>query len=482
MSISGSSVHKKIKEKIQKVESQSEELVSQLYQTEQNLTNLTAERENCYISLAAHYLPELDSQAIQTTLKEVREDVERVFREKQERRSTIEGLMKDNRKKNHKLEEEIDTVTEQIEQQAQNRDKTLKLISEDLQKDANYTQRDEEAKKAEARLQQHKKRVEEVEGESSKKLPTFEKSKIFSYFLRNGYGTTEYQRRGLRKRLDSWAAEKINFDENKKCYDFLKSMPEMMKQEVARRQEELDNAVLEMKNIESRVEKQHGLPEIVGRAEGLMNKRQIVIEKDKKQDEQYVTYVKEREEIDSKKDPYYIQAVQQIKSFLKGEKIADLMSKARQTKGAEDDRLLGRIDNIDAKIRELKDRAKHTMSDRDSISKKLDEIRGIEKRFRSRDYEGSCSYFPDSFDVNELLTGYILGKVTSSDITKQIDSSQATRTPSYHSSSDYSSSHRSSHSSDNDDDHSSSSGFGGFDSFSSGGGFGGGGFSSGSGF
>ena len=274
MSISGSSVHKKIKEKIQKVESQSEELVSQLYQTEQNLTNLTAERENCYISLAAHYLPELDSQAIQTTLKEVREDVERVFREKQERRSTIEGLMKDNRKKNHKLEEEIDTVTEQIEQQAQNRDKTLKLISEDLQKDANYTQRDEEAKKAEARLQQHKKRVEEVEGESSKKLPTFEKSKIFSYFLRNGYGTTEYQRRGLRKRLDSWAAEKINFDENKKCYDFLKSMPEMMKQEVARRQEELDHVVSEMEGIESDVEKRHGLPKIVARAEKLMNKRQ----------------------------------------------------------------------------------------------------------------------------------------------------------------------------------------------------------------
>ena len=106
----------------------------------------------------------------------------------------------------------------------------------------------------------------------------------------------------------------------------------------------------------------------------------------------------------------------------------------------------------------------------------MEEIRGIEKRFRSRDYEGSYSTFSSGFDINTLLVGYMLGKMTSSDINRQIDSSQDTQTPSYHSSSDYSSSHRSS--GDSND-----SGFGGFGEFSGGGGFGGGGgFSSGNGF
>lgn len=383
--------------------------------------------------------------------------------------------MKENRERNHKLEEEIDIATTQIEQQAQERDKTLQLIGGGLQKDKDYLQRDEEAKKSEARLQQYKKRVEEVEEEASKKLPAFEQNKIFSYLLRVDYGTTQYNRQGLRKRLDSWVAEKVNFSENKKCYDFLKSMPEMMKQEVARRQEELDKVVSEMEEIESRVEKQHGLPEIVARAEKLMNQRQTSIEKDKREDEQYATYVREREEIDSKKDPYHLQAVQKIKGFLEGEQIADLKTRARQTKGTEDDKLVDRIDNIDTKIQELKDKAKYVRTERDATATRLDGLRKIEKRFRSRDYEGSYSSFSDGFDVNTLLIGYMFGKITSSDINKQIDSSQHTRTPSYHSSSDYSSSHESSHSS--------SSGFGGFGSFSSGGGFGGGGgFSSGRGF
>jgi len=475
MSISGNLVHGEIKGKIREIESESEHAASQLYKIEQDITVLTVEREDHYCSLAAHYLPELDAEAVRFTLREIREDVERVFREKQERRIDLEKLMKENRKKNCRLEEEIDATTTQIEQQAQERDKTVKAIAEDLQKDGKYTQMDEEAKKAEARLQQNNQRISEVEEEARRKLPAFEQNKLFSYLLRTGYGTFQYEGSGLRKRLDSWAAGKVNFTENKKCYDFLKSMPEMMKQEVARRQEELDRIVSDLKRIESRTEKQQGLPEIVARAEKLMTQRQDLIEKDKKQDEQHASYAREREEIDSKKDPYHVRAIEKIKTFLKGEQIADLKSRAKQTEGTEDDKIADRIGYIDLEIRELKDKAKGVRAERDVLATKLDDVRKIEKRFRERDYEGSYSSFSDGFNVTHLLVAYMLGTMSKSDIDRKIDSSQSTRTPRYHSSSDYSSSDRSSGSSS----HSSSS----FGSFSSGGGFGGGGgFSSGHGF
>ena len=201
-----------------------------------------------------------------------------------------------------------------------------------------------------------------------------------------------------------------------------------------------------------------------------MSQRQSLIEQDKKKDEKYAPYVNERKEIDSKKDPYHIQAVQKIKSFLKAEEIADLRSRARQTKGTEDDKIVDRIDEIDIKVREFKDKAKGIKLERDTISKRLDGLRRIEKRFRSQDYDGSYSTFSGGFDINTLLIGYMLGKIDSSDINKQIDSSQHTRSHSYPSSSDYSSSHSS---------HDSYSSGG---SFSSGSGFGGGGFSSGRGF
>ena len=474
MSISGSSIHKKIKTQINEVEEQSEILERELYQIEKTLTSLTAKREDCYVHLAFHYLPELDAKAVQSTLREVRMEVEGVFKEKQEKRNDLERLMKENRKTNKKLEEKLEITTTQITQLSQQRDNTAELIFQDLQKNAKYAQINQEAKKSEARLQQNKNRIEEIERESEKKLPAFEQNKLFSYLIKVDYGTIQYQRNGLRKRLDSWVAEKVDFDKNKKCYDFLKSMPELMKQEVERKQKELDAVVAEMKGIESEAEKEHGLPKIISQAEKLIAQKKELIVQDKEQDAQYAVYTKYREEIDGKKDSYHLQAVQHIKDFLKGQQIVDLKTMARQTRGTEDDVLVDEIEGIDTKVRELKDKSKSVKSERNILSKRLEGIKDIDQRFRSKNYDGGRSTFKSGFDIDELLTGYVLGQRTTGDINSEIDHYQhTTPAPTYRSSSDYHSS-----------DYSSGSGYSSpsSDSFSSGGGFSGGGFSSGSGF
>lgn len=470
MSTKGKKVYEEIKEKMQELEAQSQAAASQIYGFEQRLNNLSTEREDCYVLLATNYLPELDAKNVQNTLREVRKNVERIFTEKQEKRKNLEGLMDENRKGNQELEREIDSNTNQIDHLSQERDKILGRVSEDLQKDKDYSQKDEKAKKAEARLQQDKRRVQEVEMESERKLPAFERNNLFNYLIRNGYGTAQYQGRELKKRLDAWVAGKVKFEANKECYNFLKSMPEFMRLEVERRQEELDEIVSEMVKMERSAEEQYGLPKIVVQAEKLISRRKILVTRDKEQDEQHASYLKERGEMDGKKDPYHIQAVQRIKQYLKGEEIADLKSRAMQTKGGEDDKLVYRIEEIDREVREIKDRVKKEKSERDAVSANLGKIMKIEKEFKERGYDRSNSSFSSGFDINNLLTGYLLGRMTSDEVSGNIASSyhREEESRSHYSSSSYSSS------SGYDSDSSSS--------FSSGGGFGGGGFSSGSGF
>ena len=476
MSTSGSSVHKTIKSKIGEVESSVSGLASQIYEKERSLAGLTSEREKYYGLLASHYLPESDASALAVSLRELREDVEKIFYEKKERRKALERAMEENRRGNQELERRIDELTAQIDQKAVVRDRIVELIAGDLKKDPIYVDFDEEAKKAEARLQQNRQRVAEVEEEARTKLPAFTGNKLFRYLLQTGYGTENYRPGRLRRRLDTWVARKVSFTENKKCYDFLTSMPEMMGAEVERRQNELDKIVADMEKIESQIETQRGLPETVDSANRLISQRQEFISQDAEQDKRYAIYARERAEIDSTKDPYHVKAVQNIKQYLKGESITQLKTIARKTPGTEDDRTVDIIDQIDRKVRELKDETITIRRERDLLEEKLSDIRSVEKRFRQRDYEGRYSTFSGGFDINDLLVGYMLGKFSVNDINSKMDNSQHTQRSSYHSSGSYSSRGSSSSSS------SSSSGFGGFSSFSSGGGFGGGGFSSGSGF
>jgi len=473
MSVSGRTIHGKIKEKLEGVEAQHKDLSSRLFTTEDGIERLTARREECYGTLAEFYLPELEAAAVKATLAEVREEVERVFRAKQERRQALERLMNRNRDRNSQLEAEIEKLGGQIGEKDREREAVVKAVTEELSHDEKYTVLDSEAKKAEGRLQQNRQRVAQIEEEAKQKLPEFERNKIFRYLLGIGYGTAQYHGGGLRGRLDSWVAEKVNFGKNKECYDFLRSMPELMKQEVERRQSDLDGIVKKMKKIEAEAAKRQALPEIQIQIRQLSDKKQELAASDRKQDEQYAEYVAERERIDGEKDPYHIQAVQNIKKYFKGQKITELRARARQTESEKDDRTVDEIESIDTNIRTKKDEAKRIRYERDEMASRLDALKRLEGRFVSKDYEGSYSYFPDDFDVGRLLTAFMLGRMSVDEIGREVDSAQFTRTPTYHSSGGYSSS----------DSDSSGGGFGGDGGFSSGGGFGGGGgFSSGGGF
>src|SRR3990170_75844 len=90
---SGSSVYDEISSKISELESKVNTLNRNIYDSENDIDQLTNERERCYIKLAEVYLPDLDAQSVKQTLKEVQRDVEKIFQQKQERRKELDNLM-----------------------------------------------------------------------------------------------------------------------------------------------------------------------------------------------------------------------------------------------------------------------------------------------------------------------------------------------------------------------------------------------------
>ena len=125
------------------------------------------------------------------------------------------------------------------------------------------------------------------------------------------------------------------------------------------------------------------------------------------------------------------------------------------------------LDFIEIRVQaKNKTEARKTKLVRDELDDKLDGLKRLVRDYESNDYESSRSYFPSSFDIDELLIGYMMGRNSRRSVWSEIDRKQDFEPePTYSTW-------------DNDDDDWS---FGG-GSFSSGGGIGGGSFSSGSGF
>jgi chromosome segregation ATPase len=472
--VSGSTVYKKIQEQIRTLEGNESKTSSQIEGCEKKIDSLTGERETAYVSLAEAYLPELTSQSVKQTLREVQSDVQRIFQRKQDRRKELESFMASALDKKQTADDKLENITEQLNQKVTERQKLSKDVGAELSADSRYTGLVSQADQTKERLSKNNERLKSFKEEAEEKLPAYDANKFFSYLLNRKFGTEEYHKKGLIKNLDSWVSKKVDYAVSKRNYDFLKTMPELMEIEIKNRQEAFEDLVSKIRKKEKEVADNYGLTTVIEEGTALLKKRDDLIGLIAKINEEYKNYSSERKESDSTKDSYHQEAIQKLKAFLKGDDISDLKQKAKSTPGSEDDQLVARLEEIDGDVRGFKDKSKGLKKERDALQEKLSALSDMERKYRSNDYESSRSQFPSGFDIDALIIGYILGRNSIDSVWDTIKNKQ-----------DFEEDHSYSYSSSSSDDHHSSgsfgSGFGG-GSHSSGGGFGGGFHSSGSGF
>ncbi len=476
--VSGDRVLREIKSKIREVEGTVGRLEGDLNQYEAEIDRLARGRDDLYDDLVTLYASRLDEETLDQVPSAVVGEVRAICKEKQRRRKQLDGLMQESQQESLELEDQLEKATFELDQKTQGIEKLEQQAVGKLEEDKTYVELDKKAKQANEMLDANRARVEQVQREAGAKLPEYEFNRMFMYLVNKGYETNSGET-GLIARLDRGVARIVHFKENKRCYDFLRSMPELMAAEVDKRQEELDEIVRQMEAIEGEVSDDIGLSTATQEGIVLGEKRSSIMEKLEQGERNYERYASERAEIDSKKGKYHSKVKQTLKDYFQGQTMRKLKRMSRETPDPTDDRIVERIKGLDLEIYTLRGEARRVKKDRDAVADKLSGLRSVRRSFVSHDYDSNRSEFSSGFDVDCLLTAYLSGEYSARTIKSKIDSAQHFRPrPTYRSSSSYNSTWSSSGGSGS---YSSGGGFGG-GSFSSGGGFGGGGFSSGSGF
>lgn len=451
----GSEVYDEIESKVSEAERKQEKLDGTVYDCETQITRLTERREDIFERLVTLvYLPSLDAQSISQTLKEAQADVRRIFAKKQEARKQLEGGMQEAAGKKKGLESQLKEVTAGLEGAAKERERLAGVTAKALQEDARYNQIGVEAVEKRKQLDADAKRVKELEAEAKEKLPAFRQNKLFNYLLEREFGTDEYVSGGIIKALDSWVANIIHYAEQKKNYDRLKNLPQQAAEEVKKRAEACSKLIAEAQKLEQKAAEDSGLTKLLKDGEKLAGQRKELLDQIEETRKEYSQYEQQRKTLDSEKDDYHRQAIQKLKGYLKGVDVAELKKEARKTPGTEDDKLAEELEQIDADVRNYKDRAKEAKAERDKFAGKLEELRDIKTRFSRKDYEASNSRFDSSFDIGSFLAGVLAGRYSADEVFGKIDEAQSFERPRHTYSSSYSS--RRSDDDDHDDDDSSS--------------------------
>lgn len=410
--ISGIEVYRALDRAIRDSRRRAEQVRADLDKLDDFVNELNARRGHSLVELAQHYLPDITATTVQAQFNEVRHDLQRLMQKKQAQEQKLQTSWDACLDRRSALDAKLDNVTEQLNDVAKRRDELDLELADRLRSDPRFQELSQQALAAETELKRNEERVAEMREEVAAKLPAYEKSRLFKYLHRRGFGTPEYQAKGLTRRLDRWVARVVNYNENRRSYNFLKVTPELMAAEVERRRADFTALMESIEAIEDGIADEIGLTEVLREGTDLGREREQILAQIDEVDQQRAQIEAELARFEANENEYYVAGVNRLKQFLGSMEESALAARTRQTPQTTDDAIFREIQDCNRQLRESKQRSH---DDRDQLEIWHEKIAGLDqvvRRFRSSEFDSRRSLFSRRLNIRDEVDNYLEGRNT----------------------------------------------------------------------
>ena len=273
-------------------------------------------RGHSLVELAQHYMPDISSSTIAKQFVEVRSHLQQLLREKQRHEQELQSKWDQNLDRRSELEDQVDVLTQQLNDLATQRDELELELANRLKQHQEFQDLSKQALAAETELKKNELRIAEMREEVAEKLPAYEKSRMFQYLYRRGYGTADYKSRGLTKRLDRWVAKLVNYNKNRQSYNFLRVTPELMAAEVERRRDDFTQLMEQIEAIEDAISDEIGLTQVLQRGNELGKQRENHLTELGRLETERGRIETQLARLEANQNEYYTAGVNRLKEFL----------------------------------------------------------------------------------------------------------------------------------------------------------------------
>jgi chromosome segregation ATPase len=421
---SGATVGQTLQQAVERVRRQLDEHVGGLQALDRHVNDLVERRGGTLLELSRHYLPDLRIETVQATFVEVRNDLLEVLSRKQKRERELHDQSAAAEREAEHLEAELARVTEALNGKVAEREKLEQVVSERLHGSDEFKTLAEQAIAAETELEKNEDRVGEMTAEAEKKLPSYERSRLFKYLYEAEYGTPLYKGKGLTRRIDGWVAKMIDFAAARRGYDFLRVTPELMAQEVTRRREAFNDLMQQVEAIEDRVSDEVGLTDVLREGQVLGAERDGAVAAVGKAENELLSRQKELAALSRPENEFHTQALARMQSFLASLSPADLANKSARTPERDDDAIVAEVTYLSEQLTDADRQQSQLAGERRSWEERLGGLQSVVQRFRQAEFDSRRSVFEASLDADALVSAYVAGRIGAAELWSNFERNQ----------------------------------------------------------
>lgn len=252
--------------------------------------------------------------------------------------------------------------------------------------------------------------------ECRQKTEAFNQSRSFQHLLEREYGTPNYRGSLFFAWGDRWLAGKINFTESKRNYETLMRLPEHSVEVAAASTVARDDARAMVKSIFNQLETASGVSGATIGYRAAQDK--------KAKHESLITRIESKMgEFTGRSDDLYVEMKERIKRVVLNMSPDQIRILVSATRGVDDDAAQENLVEAKRKCESLRLDQQVASANYDAACTHHLRSKELIRYFERQGYDGQRRIYDSGFDVNSMMTGYVLGQLNQSSLDSAIRSS-----------------------------------------------------------
>ncbi|MCV0429640.1 MAG: hypothetical protein K5905_29720, partial [Roseibium sp.] len=405
------------------------ELSKRIERATRSLTDLQERQSEAYRDLARFRLDTDAAGTLNTRLDSAAREARRLLDKRSDDYKVLTDQLRECESERNQLQKkrlDLDTSRDTAENQM---DDLMEAVDGRLEKDKAYLAQRDAAETALATAQAAAEKAKTSEDDRKQKGQAYEADPLFIYLWQRGFGSPQYNHRGLVRSLDNWVAKLIRYHDARANYAMLTGIPERMTRHAERcadiaRQEEAKLAEFSRNAMTDAAG-----TDLVGTIETLSEEIDQIDTDLDRLDRRIETLSGALTEFSSGEDADFQKAEEHLSVSLQADDLNELWRVALDTPSPEDEKIVQRIEDFRDRIEQV---AREIRQDRElqrDISRRRGELSDVIKRFRSKGYGSWDSTFSDDKLTTVLLGELVKGAISGADYWARAERAHKRRKP-----------------------------------------------------
>uniref|UniRef100_UPI003BAB0ED4 hypothetical protein n=1 Tax=Stappia sp. TaxID=1870903 RepID=UPI003BAB0ED4 len=341
---------------------------------------------------------------------------QRIDRDEAEARKRLEQrdlALSDLRAQHAALEAEVASLTDERRKLTRERDAAsdrldniLEAVDTRLADDPEYAAQRERADAARATAEAAREKARRAAEDRAEKGKAYEGDPLFVYLWQRGFGTSSYGSSGVVRMLDRWVAGLIRYDDARPNYAMLVEIPERLDVYASERETEARAERERLGALSRQAAAEIAGEDLAATIDAAEAKIEEITARLEDLETELAEVVRREQPFLVGEDADYRAAEEALLRSLRSEQLSTLWKEARATPSREDEAIVRRLQDLDARIGQAALTLENDQSALRDLERRRGELVKVARQFRTRRYDTWDSTFDD-----DSLTGVLLGEL-----------------------------------------------------------------------